>query len=104
MAEGNGRHWTEQFRILTPLLLLSLNLLAGMVLTNQVEMRATIMQMDSKMFSHLTNANIHIPRETVVSKDEFVIYQTMRDKQMSSLNETLCRIEGKIDAHMNTSR
>jgi len=52
-----------------------------------------IKSVDDKMFNHLTNATIHIPRETVTSKDEFILYQTMRDKQMQDLKEMICEIK-----------
>lgn len=45
---------------------------------------------------HLENAQIHIPRETVVSRDEFLIYQTMRDRQVSDIKNAMCRIEDMI--------
>jgi hypothetical protein len=84
------------------------NMLVAIALAINVIVFAQIKDVGDKVFLHLTNSEIHIPRATVVSKDEFIIYQTMRDKQMDDLkiiaNDNKCmlsRIEQKIDSHIN---
>ena len=59
-------------------------------LRNQIQdLRITTKDMSTQIVTHLCNNGIHIPRETVVSKDEFMIYQMMRDKQMNEIDKKL---------------
>lgn len=60
--------------------------------------------MDNKLFVHLTNSNLHIPRETVVSKDEFTIYQLMRDRQVAGIKESIDRIELLLKEHIQARK
>ena len=107
----SDKHWTEYFRIITPITLLLISTLIGMSITNQNDIKTKLTGMedkicsiDGKMFIHLTNAEIHIPRSTVVSRDEFSLYQTMRDKQMNDLKELLTSIKDKIDGRNNSQK
>jgi len=92
MAENNGRHWTEHFKILTPILLICVNLLAGTIITNQNHILAYVEKIDNKLFSHLTNEEIHTPRGLVVSQGTFAVYQTMRDKEIGEIKDRLYEI------------
>jgi hypothetical protein len=47
---------------------------------------------DSKLFTHLTNHEIHTPSSIVVSKAEFLLYQNMRDKQMQDVKDMVSEI------------
>jgi hypothetical protein len=93
IKQKNGQGWMEYFRLVTPFMTLVLLFYANGV-------RSDINEMKSELFHHLTNAEIHIPRASVVSMPEFTIYQTMRDRQMTDLSCSLARIEAKIDKHM----
>ena len=110
MAER--KHWTESFRIATPLLLLTISLFLGYLITDMTNfkrdltdkistMTDSLKQIDNKMFIHLTNSEIHIPRATVVSADEFKIYQCMRDAQMKDLKDGLVEIKKLLMEHMD---
>ena len=69
------------------------NLLVVIALTINGIIFSKLESIDEKIFCHLTNASIHIPRETVVSKDEFMIYQVMRDKQNADMKIALEEIK-----------
>ena len=84
------RHWTEQFRWITPVLVsIAIFILGGI--------KADLTKIDEKMFKHLTNDEVHCPRTIVVTKPEFQMYQAMRDKQMEDLKDYLIRIERYIE-------
>jgi hypothetical protein len=91
MADNNGSK-TSWFNLTNLLVTIALAFNA-LTWAFMYSLDANIKSVDNKMFVHLTNASIHIPRETVVSKDEFVIYQSMRDKQMTDLKEIICEIK-----------
>ena len=84
------KSWTEYFRIITPFLLLVLTAIGGSI-------NSRLSDIDSKLFKHLTNDEMHSPRSIMVTKAEYSIYQTMRDRQMADIKEQLSRIECSID-------
>jgi hypothetical protein len=93
MTENNGRSWTELFRVLTPLFLFLLSLIAGGI-------SSKLNDMDAKLFRHLTNDELHCPRSMVVTKAEFSIYQSMRDVQMKDIKDDLSDIKKMMETHM----
>ena len=79
--ESNGaKHWTENWRALTPILVTVAIFMLG-------SLQATVYKIDDKMFKHFTNEEIHIPRSTVVTKAEFDLMTKMRDKQLEDMRE-----------------
>jgi hypothetical protein len=58
---------------------------------------------DAKLFKHLTNDEMHCPRSITVTKPEFLIYQSMRDKQMDEMRNGINRIENLIERHVEAS-
>ena len=83
---NNNRHWTESFRIFTPILVTIACFMLGSLMT-------TINKIDDKMFKHLTNDEIHCPRSIMASKGEFDLYQKMRDTQMKDLKDDIGEIK-----------
>jgi len=55
-----------------------------------------VSDIDNKLFNHLTNDEIHIPRETIVSRSEFEIFRLYNEKENEKLHETLKSIEGYL--------
>jgi hypothetical protein len=94
------KSWTEGFRILSPILLLSLNLLAGILISNQKTMTDGITEIDQKLFHHLTNDEMHTPRSLVVEKVEYMAVQKMRDKQFEQLFSMLEKLQESVDYHI----
>jgi hypothetical protein len=56
----------------------------------------TVNKIDDKMFKHLTNDEIHIPRGNVVSRDVFDQYVRTQEKDTERLYDKMCVIEGKL--------
>jgi len=95
MAEQNGKSWTEYFRIITPFLLLVLTLAAGGI-------NSKLADIDTKLFKHLTNDEMHCPRSMVIQKPEFDVYQSMRDRQMCDLKEDIKEIKRLLSNNKET--
>lgn len=101
MSDSNIKSWTEYFRILTPVFLFSLNIIAGMAISNQAQLKDSIDKLDIKIFSHLTNDDLHTPKSIAVTRLEWNVYQTMRDKQMSDIKDELCTIREMLEKRIN---
>jgi hypothetical protein len=88
---SSGKSWTEYLRLITPFLLLVVTGYCSFISSKLTEI-------DDKLFKHLTNDELHAPRSLVVTKPEFLIYQTMRDKQMEDIKNAVldmrCALEG----------
>lgn len=80
------RSWTEYFRIITPFLLLVITGFSAVI-------NSRLVDIDTKLFKHLTNDEIHTPKSVVVSKGEFAIYQEMRNEQIRDLRDDLMEIK-----------
>ena len=87
MAEG--KNWTEVFRIITPVLCLIITGFAAVTY-------GRIGDIDSKLFLHLTNAELHFPRAQIVTKAEYDTVQKMRDQQWVSLSAQISEIKTLI--------
>jgi hypothetical protein len=72
------------------------NILVTLALAINTIVFSEIWSLDSKLFTHLTNGTIHIPRETLVSRNEFLLYQNMRDQQLIDLKEILNDIKCSV--------
>lgn len=89
MEEKNGkRQFSEVFRWITPVMItIGIFILGGI--------QSTVKDIDTKLFRHLTNDEIHCPKSVVVTKPEFNIYQEFRQKQMTEMRDNLTeRING----------
>ena len=96
--EKNGKIGLfELLRLATPIGIFLLGLLWNST-------RVDISEIKQQIFTHLTNSEIHIPRASVVSRDEFLIYQAMRDKQMADVKDGLCRIESLMQKHISQTK
>lgn len=85
---NSDKHWTESFRILTPILItISIFFLGHLItITNKI---------DDKLFKHLTNDELHCPRSTVFSKDEFRMYKDMLGEKIDEIRKTVERYEDR---------
>jgi len=91
----NGYRVVEWFRFVTPALL-SITLFMVGNLTSQLN------DIDNKIFKHLTNDEIHIPRGQIVGKSEFTIYSKFADERnerifvcLEKINEELKELNKK---------
>ena len=86
--------------------LLSVNaFLFTMIRTDNTAMltiiRADVKDVDTKLFDHLTNATLHVPREQVVSQAEFDLYKMFKDDEkdeiLGKISEMKSDLLNKID-------
>jgi hypothetical protein len=90
VADGNGKtHWTEYFRVATPFLLLVMTFIGTTFNERLTTISNGIAELDTKVFKHLTNDELHPPKSIVVTKAEFSIYQEMRNEQMRSIKDVV---------------
>jgi len=61
--------------------------------------RTDVVDMNNKIFTHLTNHDIHIPREQLVSSAEYSMFQRINEEKlrdvsqsMKDINKTLIKI------------
>ena len=76
------KDWSEYMRWITPILV-------TLCLFFLTQINAKVDEIDTKLFKHLTNDDMHTPRSVVVDKETFALYQVMRDKQMGDLRDGL---------------
>jgi len=67
--------------VMTGLLTINLFIL-GLVATN-------VNKIDNKLFEHLTNSEIHVPREYVISKAEFIMYKEFCQQGTNDIKEAI---------------
>ena len=79
----------EWFRLITPMML-------TIVIFLCTGINSRLEGIETKLFSHMTNHEMHTPSSMVISKAEFEIYQQMRDRQMADLKEGILRIENHL--------
>jgi hypothetical protein len=79
-------------QILVPILLFVLGVYIRQVDTNIDNVRKDIVSVKTDiktnydlLFKHMTNDEMHAPRSMVLTRPEFAIYQSFRDKQMTDL-------------------
>lgn len=95
--KGKGEEsWMQIFRFLTPLFLFILTFYINSVKDGIGLLSTDLKDMRISVNSHLQNSELHIPRATIVSRDEFIIYQNMRDKQMQDIKDGISRIESSV--------
>jgi len=83
-------HWTEYFRIVSPFLLLVVTAIGGSI-------NSKLSDIDSKLFRHLTNDEIHTPKSIVMTRAEYGIYNDAQEKCISRVYEELRAIREKLD-------
>lgn len=99
MGQGGKMGWMEYLRFVTPLGILVLGFYSNMTFNSIDAVKKDLKEVSAEVLHHLTNSDIHIPRLTVVSRDEFLIYQSMRDKQMDGIRDSMGRIETILEDH-----
>ena len=82
---GKRTHWTEYFRIITPFLLLVITGFATVI-------NSRLCDIDNKLFTHLTNAELHFPRTQVVPKSEFDLTLKNIERQLDDIKREQIRV------------
>lgn len=91
-----NKSWTEYFRMITPFMLVVFTFVGWTVNQRMASLESRIVSVDckidavdTKLFKHLTNDEIHIPRTMIVGQEAFLTYQKMRDTQMNDMKSEL---------------
>jgi len=79
----------EWFRVITPILVTVSIFIAAMLLTK-------VNDIDNRLFTHLTNDEIHIPRGCVVSQAEFDMYAKFATQERVQVLKVLEKINDRI--------
>jgi len=87
------KHWTENFRIFTPILVTIAIFMLG-------NLMSTTKDIDDKLFKHLTNDDMHVIRSTVVTKAEFDIVSKMREAQFNRIENELSNLNNTINRRL----
>ena len=85
----NGYRVVEWFRFVTPVLV-------TIAITMVGSLKSDIKDIDNKMFAHLTNEDLHMPRSRIASQAEFTLYREYTDKNMDTLMATIAKMESRI--------
>jgi hypothetical protein len=107
MEQKNGRSWTEYFRVITPFLLVVVTWIGGSInknidrLDTKVESVSTFLSqkidcLDGKVFQHLTNDEIHTPRNIVILRQEAEALMKQRDVQFKQVDTTFSEIKDQL--------
>ena len=79
--------YMQYFRFITPILVT-----IGLFMMNNIN--AKVEDIQQKLWTHLTNDEMHSPKSIIVTKAEFSIYQEMRQRQMVDMQTA---INARID-------
>jgi len=95
---NGGVHWTEYFRVITPFLLLIVTFVGGTINDNLNNLRVDIKSLDTKVFTHLTNDELHPQKSKLLSVDQFEAYEKLRAEQI----QQICLDVNEIKADFRT--
>jgi len=87
--EDRNSNW----KYVTPSLVTILIFLMATTFSTVNKIDSKVSDIDNKLFTHLTNDEIHMPRVNVVSKSEFEIYRIYNEKQDEKICEALTSME-----------
>ena len=91
----NGYRVVEWFRFVTPVLVtIAITMVGGL--------RGDIKDIGNKLFIHLTNEEMHMPRGRISSKAEFELYREFTDKKIDALVNSIEKMESKILAELRS--
>lgn len=95
IGNGNGhRRAVEIFRFITPVLVMvSLFILSGI--------KSDVKDIDTKLFTHLTNHELHIPRQDVVTQAEFQLHSEMSKESMNDFKATVKEMTRELKEYVN---
>lgn len=93
-SKDNG--WTEIFRLISPILLgLVLFILSG-IKSDVGDLKVDIKDLDGRVFKHLTNDEIHVPRGTIVTDAEFKMHAQFENEKMEMIVKALQELSQDI--------
>jgi len=88
--------WKEYFKLFTPFMIIIVSLIGWSIKEQVNDMRSNILSIqcqvvsiDDKIFKHLTNEEIHMPRSTIATKGEFDLVYQVRERQFIELKQAI---------------
>ena len=97
---ADSKHWTEHFRWLTPILVtIAIATLTGLrsdISNFKADIKYQLTDIESKLFKHLTNDEIHSPRSQTVSKAEYDAHCKEKEKIVDRIYEELVTMRQEI--------
>lgn len=96
--------WREWIRLLTPVGIFVIGLYIAQVNGNITDVKEAIAKVQEQLFHHLTNDDIHTPKNIVVSQAEFKVYQEMRATQMETLSLGITELKELLREHDRLTR
>lgn len=94
MSKDEG--WVGYLRLVTPLISFIVMFLIMTIKGDISRIENSVKDLDTKMFKHITNDEMHSPRSLVVLKPEFQMYYNMINGQLNSINNEICEIKNYI--------
>jgi hypothetical protein len=89
--------WWEYLRFVTPIFVtIALFLISG-VKSDVKDIGDDVKKVDSKIFTHLTNDEIHAPRTLFVTKAEFDLACKLEENNINHIKGSIDDIKGSID-------
>jgi hypothetical protein len=82
MDNRGERSWMEVFRLITPFLLLVLSIIGASI-------NGRLTDIDTKLFRHLTNDELHAPRSLMVTKAEYEATQRGIESDVREIKDML---------------
>ena len=98
-GNGNGvARAIERWRLITPSLITLIGTITIVMLTN---MDGKLQDIDAKLFTHLTNDEIHIPRDQVVTKGVFEMHCQFAEENKQQYLEALKETEQDLKEYLD---
>jgi len=63
-------------------------------------LKGDVEKLDNKLFAHLTNDEIHVPRGCIVTKAEFQIQKEYLKGSLSRVRESIVKLSDRFDKNM----
>ena len=86
----------EKWRLITPALISIAIFMIGAV-------NLQVREMNQKLFAHLTNHELHMPREQIVSKAEFIMYSNNAEKNKEDMIKYFDKRFNILENHLRAS-
>jgi hypothetical protein len=88
--------WFGYLRLITPILLFVVTFIVGTLKADSARIENKLDCVDSKLFQHLTNDEMHTPRTLAVWRPEFQSFVKNNDESHSTINYSLSDIKAEL--------
>lgn len=88
--------WQVYLRLVTPIVGFIVMFLVMTVKGDIARIEGTVHDMDTKLFKHITNDELHCPRSVMLPRAEFAIYNDNITRWMQSISNEMVEIKNYI--------